>query len=346
MKDLCKTNELWVGLDVSKASFDAAIFMKDAKCPHRKFQSTMDGAAEFMEWIAQHCKQMKLGAPQTRVIMESTGIYSLKLRATLIKAGLKTEPSIINPHQIKSFGDSLGVRNKTDKTDACVIARFGFERRPAPDQPMEGAWADLQELVRERAHLVSLRTAEKNRLKTCKGESKVLTKMREQRIADYTSQIKQIEAMMKKTVASDENLCRDYAILRSIPGVGPITAALVLGELGDLRRFKNSRQLAAYAGLSPRQHISGTSVHKASRMCRQGKRSVRTILFLSSMHYTRQNANNSLARYYKRKVAQGKAPMSALGSIMRKLLLLMRILLIENRTFQPDGPLPQTQLAA
>ena len=332
MKHLCNDNQLWVGLDVSKSSFDAALWLGAAKAPHRRFPATAEGADQFLGWMDEQCKRLEIHAPRLRVVMESTGIYSLELRGMLMRAGLPTEPSIVNPHQIKSFGDSLGVRNKTDKTDACVIARFGFERQPPPDEPLEGARADLQELVR-------LRTAEKNRLKTCKGGSELLTGMREKRIADLTSQIKQLETAMEKIVASDEQLRRDYAIVQSIPGVGPITAALVLGELGDLRRFKNSRQLAAFAGLSPRQHVSGSSVHKATRMCRQGNRSVRTILFLSGMYHTRKAGGTTLSNFYQRMVRQGKAPMSALGAVMRKLLLLMRTLLIENRMFQPEKPL-------
>ncbi len=336
--DSCNDNQLaiWLGLDVGSKHFDAALWFGEGACPHRKFPATAEGARDCLEWCRGQLERNQMVGARIRTVMESTGIYSLNVRAALMAAGLETEPAIVNPHHIKAFIDSLGSRNKTDKSDARAISRFGAERRPAPDVPLVGAWARLQGLVRERVYLIGSCTAERNRAETCKGQDEALLTARKARIEYIRGQIKEMEKSIKAVIASDEKLQKDAEILQSIPGVGLITAALILGELGDLRRFANSRKLTAFAGVSPRQHVSGTSVFKAPRMCRQGNRSVRTGLFLSALYQTGRAKDRYLGKFYTELVARGKKPMSAMGAVMRKTIILMRKLLIENRYYDEN----------
>lgn len=334
----CNKNqpEIWLGLDVGSKHFDAALWFGEGRCPYKKFTATPEGALACLDWCRNQLERNQHGAALIRIVMESTGIYSLNVRAAFMGAGLEIEPAIVNPHHIKAFIDSLGSRNKTDKSDARAISRFGAEGCPEPDVPLERAWAQLQGLVRERMYLIGCRTAERNRVETCKGQSEVLLKARKARIEHISKQIKELEKAIRETIASDEKLQNDIKILQSIPGVGLITAALVLGELGDLRRFANSRKLAAFAGVSPRQHTSGTSVFKATRMCRQGNRSVRSGLYLSALYQTSKAKDRYLGKFYAGLVARGKKPMSAMGAVMRKTIILMRKLLVENRPYEEN----------
>jgi transposase len=115
----------------------------------------------------------------------------------------------------------------------------------------------------------------------------------------------------------------------TIPGVALIVSTTVLALLGDLRRFSRGRELAAYAGLSPSQGSSGTSIHGRTRMCKLGNRKVRHVLYLAAMTAIRHPG--PLKDAYEAMVARGKNRKSALGAVMRRLLLLMRALLASER---------------
>lgn len=132
--------------------------------------------------------------------------------------------------------------------------------------------------------------------------------------------------------ASDESLRADLARMTTIPGVGIVTAITVLAELGDLRRFASGRQLAAFAGVSPRRHESGSSVRGRTSMCKKGNPTVRSVLYMSAL--TTKRLPNGMATIYERLIANGKAPKAALGALMRKQLLLMRALLVRGEDYK------------
>ncbi len=113
-----------------------------------------------------------------------------------------------------------------------------------------------------------------------------------------------------------------------------LTAITILAELGDLRRFHQARQLTAFAGLSLKKHTSGKSVHKKTHMSKQGSAHVRRILYVAAMAAVR--GDNTFAEVYHRLVHNGKNRMSAIGAVMRKLLLTMRAVLITGRPYVPN----------
>ena len=126
---------------------------------------------------------------------------------------------------------------------------------------------------------------------------------------------------MRLVVNGDEDSRCDFALLTSIDGVGPITAMTVLAEIGDLRRFERARQLTAYAGVSPRVVLSGTSVHGKTRMCKRGNARVRQALYLSAMATLNTKHPNTLSTMHYRLCEEGKEGKAALGAVMRKLRL-------------------------
>ncbi|MFN8012264.1 MAG: IS110 family transposase [Holophagaceae bacterium] len=111
--------------------------------------------------------------------------------------------------------------------------------------------------------------------------------------------------------------------------------------MGDLRRFQRARQLGAYVGVSPRQRLSGTSVRGRTRMCKQGNSRIRQLLYLAAMASLR--SDGPMKAVFDELVARGKARKSALGAVMRRLLLLMRALLVHEMDYRadyPSGPIP------
>lgn len=318
---------LWIGIDVAKASVDAALLLPGDQSPTKRFARTPEGMADLAQWARGLAPQ---GAG-LRACLEATGRYSTDAIAWLLQADAALAPACVNPLHAKRFAQSLGLRNKTDDVDARMLARMGAERRPAPHEEPRAAVAALRALVRERRVLVEERTRLGNR----SGEGTTLAALRrswkaQQKALD--AQIKALEAEIQRVAKQDEQLRRDVGRLCTIPGVGHLTAVTVLAELGDLRRFATSRQLSAFAGVSPRRHESGTSVRGRTRLCKKGSPTARAALYMASLSASR--GQGAYTGFYERLVRAGKQPKAALGAVMRKLLVLMRALLVRGEDYR------------
>lgn len=334
--------EAWAGCDVSKDTFEVAlrfprtdgkpVSLKDTM-PMQNFPRTPEGVGLFLSWSNGLLLQAGEESPTLRVVMESTGRYSLDLAKWMIEKKTTLAPAIINPLMIKAYGQSLGLRNKTDRMDARVQTLYGAERQPAPFEPPSPVLAKLRELSRHRQTLVETRVMEENRLEEVSAVRQV-----RQSVQRIITQLKREEARIdkeiKKLFQENPSLQMDREILQSIPGVGKITTQTVLAELGDLRRFKSGRQLTAFTGVAPRRFESGSSVLKRTRMTKQGSPRLRAVLYMAAMAAVRMEG--PLRDFYNRLVGNGKTAKLALGAVMRKLLVLMRALLISGKRYDPQ----------
>jgi transposase len=238
----------------------------------------------------------------------------------------------VNPNRTSSFIKSLGVRNKTDRLEARALGFYGMERHPAPYERLSPEQAELRALSRFRDILMRQDVTAQNREDTS-SECKTIRRLAQRQDRQRTRDIKAVEERMKEVINGTPELKRAYELFVSIPGVGFVTACVVLAELGDLRRFERARQLSAFAGLSPRNYRSGTSVRAQARMCKSGNKRVRQALYLAAMVAMRQSGH--LQDTYKALLKYDKRPMQALGAIMRKLLVLMRAILISGKPYDP-----------
>jgi len=329
----------WVGIDVAKKTFDAALVRHGQKWPAtplanvpvRNFTRTRQGVLDFLQWLDTMTIPDGL-CGRVRVIMEATGRYSTELAAWLVEERPALAPAIAPPHQTSAFIASLGLRNKTDKLEARALGFYGMERQPPAYQPMSAHEIQLRELIRYRDFLVRERVAVTNRTDETSA-CQAVRKMQQKRLRLLGTDIDRIEQQIRLTVDSCPELKQDVALLSSIYGVGLITAATVRAELGDLRRFYKARQLTAYAGLNPSLRQSGSSVNGRPHMSKKGNPHIRQTLYLAAMVAIR--GQNDLQRTYLRLREEGKSAMAALGAIMRKLLVLMRAILISGKPFDP-----------
>jgi len=329
--------EHWVGLDVSKGTFDAALALSEQRypctplraLPWRTFPRTRRGVRSFLAWLDKLAP-----GKNVRVVMEATGQYSVELTTWLLARRATLQPAIENPKNTKAFIDSLNQRNKTDGLDARGLAFYGVERRPAPYEPLSETRQELRTLNRYRDTLVAQRTALKNRRHE-KSSSTVVARMQTKQLRQLERDIAAIEQEMKRVVNQDDAFKRDFELLTSIDGVGPITALTVLAEIGDLRRFERARQLTAYAGVSPRVVQSGTSVRGKTHMCKRGNQRIRQALYLSAMATLNTKKPNSLSAMHYRLCEEGKEGKAALGAVMRKQLTVMRAILISGKPYDP-----------
>jgi transposase len=168
-----QVHEHWVGLDVAKAGFDAALVRPGQRYPQTpmreipftSFQRTQEGVQALLTWL----DELTDHSEEVRVVMECTGGYSIELAGWLLEARRSLQPAIHHAQDTAHFIKSLGLRNKTDGMDARALALFGAERRPAPYEPLSSEREELRRLSRYRDLLVGDRVALKNHLDESAG---------------------------------------------------------------------------------------------------------------------------------------------------------------------------------
>ena len=338
--------EIWSGIDVAKASFEASWVEPGsrveelAQIAHRSFQRCPEGVQAYLRWLDRQAGERPL---RVRVVMEATGRYSLELIAWLLGERPSLEPALVNPKQAHHFQKSLGLRNKTDAVDARSLGLMGQQRRPAAYQALEPAYQALRDLIRQRRALVEILVSENNRLSEA-PDSKAVRAVLESHVRSLKKLIERLEKALRKTVESSDSLNRDVELLITLPGVGWIVAVTVLGELGDLRRYRRSRQVAAAAGLAPCNHQSGET-NRPARIDRNGSGEVRAVLYLAALTACRSN-HHRLARVYHHLIDDNHlCKREALVALMRKTLVIGRALLIHNRPYD-DNFAEQTSVAS
>jgi transposase len=294
---------------------------------NRVYPRTPEGVAK---WLADIPAEARASMG---VVMESTGGYCKELAHWILAACPEMHVAIANPFMVKAYGRSRGTRNKNDRVDARTLALFGQERQPGAWVPPSPEQEALRDLTRTRTKFKGLRTAVQNRLRGHVITSPEARAAQEEVIAMLTAQIKSLEGAIVAHCAKHRRLREDLRLLMSIDGIGLITAATVLGAVGDLRAFSRRGELCAFLGVSPRQFQSGTSVQGKTHLCRIGSKHARTALYMAAVATCR--LKGPLGDFYRRLVAGGKPKKSALGALMRKLLVVMRAVLIQGTEYHP-----------
>ena len=144
--------------------------------------------------------------------------------------------------------------------------------------------------------------------------------------------IVKLENAIKKHINENSELKIQVSLLTTIPGVALITAATIIGELGDIHRFSSAKKVAAFVGVSPRKYESGKSVKGKTRMCKEGQGRIRQALYLSALSAIR--TDNGLSRFYHRLVFNGKSKMAAIGAVMRKMICIVRRFIIDKSFYE------------
>lgn len=315
---------LQLGIDVAKAKLDCALRLTSGKFRHKVVDNTPAGFKTLDDWLA------KEGAAALQVCMEATGIY-WEAVAEHLAARPETTVSVVNPAQIKAFGASRMVRTKTDKVDAKLIAQFCAERTPEPWQAPTPAERTLRALVLRLDALQAMRTQESNRLEVAResvaeGIAKHLTWL--------DDEIARLSKAIRDHIDNDPTLKDKHRLLDSIPGLGERTTAVLLAFLAEPARFENARQVAAFAGLDPRQHESGSSVRGKPRLSKVGHSFLRKALYMPAMVALYRTDWGKVFR--ERLASQGKPPMLIIGAMMRKLVQVSYGVLKSGQTFQPE----------
>ena len=313
-----------LGLDIAKLKFNACLVTAGGKLRHKLFPNNAEGFAQLAEWLARQ------GAARTHACMEATGAYGEALALHLHAAGHRV--SVINPAAIKAFAASRLSRTKTDKVDAELIARFCLAQQPPAWSPPAPEVRELQALARRLGSLVEMRVAEENRLSSGVTVEAVRQSV-EEHVAYLSEQIKRTEELIRRHVDSHPTLRQQSALLDSIPGIGEATAALLLAEITDIKQYRSARQVAAYAGLVPREWRSGSSVRGRVRLSKVGNARLRRALYFPAI--TALRCSTFFQAWAEGLRQRGKCKMSVIGAAMRKLIHLAYGVLKTGKPFDP-----------
>ena len=263
-----------------------------------------------------------------RIVLEATGGYESLLAAALYAAGLPVV--VVNPRWVRDYARSVGQLAKTDRIDARLLAQYAahaeLELRELPDEQTRA----LKELCARREELLEMVGAERNRLEHA---SPALRRRIERHIDYLRQQLDQIEHDIDQAIKNSPLWSDKRALLRSVPGVGPVLCSAILARLPELGRL-NRAEVAKLAGVAPLNHDSGKL--RGLRMIGGGRAALRRALYMSAFSAIR--CNPPLRAYYQQLRARGKPFKVALVAAMRKLLLILNAMLKTNSPWRPPCP--------
>lgn len=300
------SNATYVGVDVGASWLDLARYGSETV---KRVQNTESGFAEALEWMAE--------LEPSLIVVEATGGYEQAFVRCLLAEGWQV--SVANPTRVRALAKATGKLAKTDAIDARLIAEYAAKITPEPMRLTDEKGAEFRALVRRRAQIVEMRTMERNRLKTAPPY------VRESILAHIdwlTKEIKSIESKLRKMLRELPTWKKQVDLLKTIPGVGFVTAITVLSELPELGTVDN-KKIAALAGLAPYNRDSGRKHGK--RRIFGGRKSVRGVLYMASL--SARNHNAVIRTFYQRLESQGKKFKVSITACMRKLLTIMNAML-------------------
>ena len=320
---------LFVGIDISADELVVVVERDGESLPVTSFENDTTGHRKLIRWLTKSTRPV-------RVCLEATGVYGLDLSLALHRTkGI--EVMVANPRAIKDFARAFLQRSKTDALDAAVILEFvkrmPFQIWQAPPIEIQ----QLRAISRRITALTKSMTMEKNRLHAS-DHSEELTKFTRDDIASHIEYLAQsIRRLGEEAVAmirQNPALSREFDHLISVKGIAQASATQILAELAVLPADMTSRQWVAHAGLDPRHHESGTSIHKPARVTKAGNKYLRSALYMPALVAIRHEPN--VRAFYEKLVARGKKPLQAIVAVMRKLLHAIYGMLRHDRDFEGE----------
>ena len=300
----------YIGVDLSKDVLDVCD-------PDRGPARVANDPISLARWLEN------LG-PEEIVVYEATSRCDAPLRAALRQAA---RPGVrVNPLYAWHFARSLNLA-KTDRVDAAMLARFGAERRMDPDPDTDPARETLRGLARRRDQLKAMATQEKNRL--ADGPEPLVAADIRAELAGLSARAAGMEAAIAAHLAAHPHLAAADRLLRSIPGVGPTTAAVLLAHLGELGRV-DRRALASLSGTAPRANESGQ--RRGRRSIGEGRRRVRQALYMAALSALRHPG--FLADFIRRMKGAGKPGKVIALAVARRLVVIANAVLRTGEPFR------------
>lgn len=309
--------EIAVGIDVSKLKLDIAVM------PKKKLWQTDNSEAGIRSLV----ERLSAIRPDF-IIIEATGGYDASLAGALAQAKLPV--CVVNPAQVRNYAKATGTLAKTDSIDSIILAQFGLAVRPERRELKDEQTQELSALLMRRRQLVDMLTMEKNRIKN-PPKSKVACSSIKKNIDFLKEQIKEIDDLLIDQMNKNGVWREREDLLKSVPGIGPISAITLMGCLPELGKL-NRKQIAALVGVAPFNRDSGKKSGK--RYVFGGRKEVRNVLYMAAIAALRFNP--VIKVFYQRLREAGKPAKVAITACMRKLLTILNAMVMHQKKWDEN----------
>lgn len=288
---------------------------------YKVFRNNEKGFLLLLEWV----KKLTKDKSKVLYVMEATGVYHQKFAYFLDEKD--QEVCVVLPNKISNYMRTLDNKTVTDKTCSQAIAQFGLERKLDLWHRPKKIYKNLQQLTRERDQIVFERAMVKNHLhaEQAEAEPNESSMLRiNARIKFLSGQEKEIKKEIENWVNKDADLKKEVENICTIPGIGELTAVIILAETNGFELIRSKRQLTSYAGLDVKEKQSGTSIKGKPRISKSGNRHLRKAMHLPGLTAVRWD--DSFRDMYARIVSKHGIKMKALVAVQRKLLEMVYII--------------------
>jgi transposase len=309
-----------LGVDVSQKELEVTLgrLKEDLTIElysHRVFSNKEAGFIALEKWLYSNTDS----EVSLRIVMEATGVYHQKFAYFMLER--KFNVSIVLPNKISNYIRTLDVKTITDKTCSEAITRFGLERQLEDWRKPDEIFMVLKQLTRERDQIVDERTVAKNRLHAEEKEAfpnvnsiKRINAL----IKFFNKQEKDIKKEIHELLKENQPVKETVERICTIPGMGELTAVILLAETNGFELIRNKKQLTSYAGMDVIEKSSGTSIKGKPKLSKKGNKHIRKSLHLPSLSAVKHNPIHR--DIYIRLVAKHGIKMKALVAIQRKML--------------------------
>lgn len=308
----------FIGIDMSKLSFDMTVIDSYLKvlC-HRKFENTEVGVKSMVKLV----KSLKINLSTALFCVENMGGYVNTL--AVVSTSLSLDLSLACPLDIKK---SLGItRGKNDKIDSQRIAQYAaiHFRKLRLYQPVSETIKSLKMWLTLRERMVKDKVGIGRIIEHLNSEKQLVKNKKQitfaqKRFDEIVLRIEEVEKNMMEVIKSDESVNANYNLLKSIKGVGPIVASVMLCTTENFTKFTDSRKFACYCGVAPFECTSGTSIHGKTETSRIANIKIKT--YLTSAALSATQFDQQIRRYYVRKLEEGKHKASIVNAVRFKLI--------------------------
>ena len=319
---------IWIGIDVAKDKLDVAVKKTEAgqhPAPARRAQEAWT-SPNTDKGVAQLVKRLHALEPD-RIVMEATGGYEQRVFLALRAAGLPAV--IVPPGAVRSFAEGIGRKAKTDGIDALVLAYFAEVRQPEvlplPTENQRRA----TEVWGPRSGLAATPTAHQNP----PGHASRENRARIERLLEAVqTEIDELEKELAKALKATPEDAAKAALVRSVPGIGPVNAAALVGGLPELGKL-HRRQLSSLLGVAPMNRDSGKGERK--RFVRDGRRALRSLLHMAAL--SARTHNPAIRAFSQRLEAAGKPFHTVMTACIRKLVVILNAIVASGTPWSPSA---------
>ncbi len=320
----------FIGLDIACNDFAASIYQTPEKpiITKEAILNNQDGFNMLISWLKEH----NINNANSIICMEATGVYSKAITRCLAADGFNT--CVEAPLKVKRAFDPVG--HKTDAVDSKQIAEYAYRYRDELKywQPKDEILEKIRQLLAARERFTKQGTAIKNASKAYEKEPikvALIIKSHKQALKQLKKHIADIDKELDKHIHQNPTIFHNTNILKSIPGCSTLLSANLIVLTDNFENIKDHKRLAAFIGIIPYKHQSGTTIYKKPRIRYFGPQTTRKLLRLGAQSVATHN--KVFRQYYLRKQAEGKAKALVLNNIANKLVKIACAMIRENKSY-------------